>query len=143
MGKSDSGSSLGQVGPLQRLEIVGGKENLADERAGEECVSALESFQNKIRTGVFGTCEFIFSDSDDRGDLGCGGELSVWSDSDGFAVNFFHASFNLALVGVELDVLCPERTVPVAARHVESDGAGTGCTAAGILPVFRIAGCGI
>ena len=85
------------------MERVVREEDFPHEGAGEEGVRSPERIQDKICAGGFGAGRIILANSDDRCDLRI--ELNAWSDFDGLAFNLAHASFDLALVGLEPDVL--------------------------------------
>ena len=85
------------------MERVVWKENFPYEGAGEEGIRTLERIQDKTCAGGLGTSEFLLANRDNRFDFRV--ELSVWSDSDGSALDFLHVPLDLALVGFEPDVL--------------------------------------
>ena len=92
-----------QLRPLQRIEGVVWKENLSNEWAGEEGVRTLERIQDKACAVSLSTGEFLLANRDDRFDFRS--DLSVRSDSDSSALHIIHVSLDLALVGLEPDVL--------------------------------------
>ena len=59
MGEVDDRLSSRQLGPLQRVERIVRKEDLAYERAGEEGIRTLECVQDKARAGGLGTSQFL------------------------------------------------------------------------------------
>ena len=95
--------SGGQLGPVQRIKWVVREEDFPHKRAGEERIRSLECIQDKTRTGGFSAGELILANSDDRCNL-CN-DLFVWSDFDGPALNMAYVSFDIALIGLESDVL--------------------------------------
>ena len=92
-----------QLRPLQRLGRVFRKENLPNERAGEETIGTLEGFQDHVRTVSFGAVEVLFANGEDGFDPGV--ELGVRDDSYGSSLDRAHVALDVALVGLEADVL--------------------------------------
>ena len=85
------------------MKRVSRKENLPNERAGEETIGSLEGFQDQIRTISFSRSGPFLANSGDRFDLGT--EFREWGDSYGSSLNHAHAALDVALVGLEADVL--------------------------------------
>lgn len=103
VGESDLWLSRRHLRPLQRIERVFRKENFPCERAGEEGIITPERVQDHNRAEGFSPVELLLANSDDRFNLRS--ELRVWSDFDGSALHVFHVALDLALVGLEPDVL--------------------------------------
>jgi hypothetical protein len=85
------------------MERVVREEYFPYERAGEEGIKSLELIEDKICTGGFSAGRIILANSDDRFDLRI--ELNAWNDFDGLAFSIAYASFDIALVRLEPDVL--------------------------------------
>jgi hypothetical protein len=103
VGEVDLGLSGGQLGPVQRIKWVVWEEYFPHKRAGKERIRSLECIQDETRTSGFSAGELILANSNDRCDLRS--HLVVWSDFDGPALNVAYVSFDIALIGLELDVL--------------------------------------
>ena len=85
------------------MERIVREKDFPHEWTGEEGIQALERTEDKIRTGGFSAGELILANSDDRCNLR--NDLFVWSDFDGPALNMAYVSFDIALIGLESDVL--------------------------------------
>jgi hypothetical protein len=85
------------------MKRVVGEENFPHKRAGEEGVRSPERIQDKTRAGGFSTSERLLTNSHNR--CNSRSDLSMWSYFDGPALNVAYMPFDIAVVGLEPNVL--------------------------------------